>query len=395
MLDETSQQLSALYARFPPASKERFVASLFMIANTQPQEPCWCGSQKLFRDCHRDRQRLRKITDSETRSNLSRIMDANELCCATFDAANCGTFIKGAHTIQRGRVLQSMAKDGHVGTFYRNIHGFSNVGDIKNGVKRQASIFYGFCDYHDTELFKNFEVSEFTVSPENCWASSYRAICHEYYQKHAAKSAVAWQKDHSDRGYELYEQLLLQEQLALLERDIRKGFDDINIIKQTFEALKTNNQLNQFTSYIVQLDQPLDIAVCATVSPYYDINGVKIQNLGDPHIHFQHFFISTVTLQGNAAYLIAHLNEHLIIGDYLRDVFSRDNPFILDWLTKSIFAYAENTYFRLDWWSSLDPQRQQAIYDVAMGENYTKPFDYDDMVSASVRAKIQSIMMVM
>ncbi len=90
MLDETSQRLSALYARFSPASKERFVASLFMIANIQPQEPCWCGSQKLFMDCHRDRQRQRKITDSETRSNLSRIMDANEFCCATFDAANCG-----------------------------------------------------------------------------------------------------------------------------------------------------------------------------------------------------------------------------------------------------------------------------------------------------------------
>lgn len=390
-MDETSQQLSALYARYPQESKEKFVASLFMIAATTTGEPCWCGSRKLFEQCHLDRQRQRKITDSEIRSNVSRIMDANQYCCATFDAANCGTFIKGAHTIQRGRVLQSMAKDGHVGSFYRNIGGFSNIGDIKNGVKRQASIFYGFCDYHDTELFKNFEVSEFTVSQENCWASSYRAICHEYYQKHAAKSAVLWQKEQCDRGYALYEQLLLQEQLAVLERDIHKGFTDIHVIKQKCEALKTNNQLDQLTSYIIQLDKPLDIAVCSTMSPYVDINGVQIQNLGDPDIHFQHFFISTVTMQGNATYVISHLNEHTIIAAYLRDIFSRGNIFILDWLTKSIFAYSENTYFRLDWWTSIDPVRQQAIYDLAMSENYTTPFDYDDVVSATIGAKVQSI----
>lgn len=390
-MDDTSKRISELYAQLNQTSKTQFVADLLAISQTQKNEPCWCGSPKHFQDCHYERHSQRKISEAEIRKNISRIMDDMEYCCAAFDSQHCGTFIKGAHTIQRGRVLASMAKDGQIGTFYRNTHGFDNAKSIQTGVKRKASIFYGFCDYHDTELFKNIEVSEFTVSLENCWASSYRAICHEFYQKNAAKNAVQWQKENCDKGYVLYEQLMLQENVALLERDILKGFEDIQRIKNEFENINITHQLNLFTTYVIQLDSTLDIAVCGTMSPYYNINAQKIQNLGNPTTFFQHFYISTVTLQGKAAYIIAHLNHDTVIGTYLKEVFSRDNEFILNWLSKSIFAYSENTFFRLDWWFSIDSKTQQAIYDLAMDENYTKPFIYDDVVSKRLTGKIQRI----
>ncbi len=390
-MDDTSKRISELYAQLNQASKNRFVDDLLAISKTKKEEHCWCGSSKLFADCHFEKQTERKITDAEIRQHISRIMDDMEYCCATFDLKNCEGFIKGAHTIQRGRVLASMAKDGQIGIFYRNTHGFDDIKSIQTGIKRKASIFYGFCDYHDTELFKNIELTEFTVSPENCWASSYRAICHEFYQKNSAKNAVLWQKENCDSGYALYEQLMLQENLALLERDITKGFDDIHRIKKDFENIITTNQFNQFTTYVVQLDSTLDLAVCGTMSPYYDINAKKIQNLGNPNTPFEHFFISTVTLQGQAAYVISHLNHDKIIGNYLNDVFSRDHQFILDWLSKSIFAYSENTFFRIDWWFGIDAKTQQEIYDLAMNENYTKPFIYDDLVSKRLTGRIQSI----
>lgn len=389
-MDDVSKKINAYISRFNQESKDNFVKSLMIIKMTQDHDACWCGSNFLFKDCHMNREQQRKLTDSEIRSNISRIMDAMEYCCATFDSSNCNGFIKGAHTIQRGRVLASMAEKGKVGTFYRNTHGFNDIRSIQNGIKGQASIFYGYCDYHDSELFKKIEVEEFTVSPENCWASSYRAICHEYYQKKSAKNAVNWQKENCDKGYLPYEQLILQESLVYLERDINKGFDDISRIKYEFEQLK-NNQLNNFTSYIVQLDSPLDIAVCGTISPYYDINGKKIQNLGGQNRPFEHFYVSTVTLQGKAAYVIAHLNNDIIIGNYLKEVFSKGHQFILDWLSKSIFAYSENTFFRLDWWFSIDQVSQQAIYELAMNENYTRPFLYNDLVSKSLNGKIQCI----
>lgn len=70
---------------------------------------------------------------------------------------------------------------------------------------------------------------------------------------------------------------------------------------------------------------------------------------------------------------------------------SKDVSFVRNWLTKSIFAYTENSYFRLDWWEGLSTETQESIYAFAMTENYTKVFDFDELVSKDVRGQILQI----
>ncbi|MBF4286540.1 hypothetical protein, partial [Vibrio anguillarum] len=114
--------------------------------------------------------------------------------------------------------------------------GFEETRKLKTGVKKEASIFYGFCHYHDTELFKAIELEEFHPSLPNAWASSYRAVCHEYYQKKAAMEAVEWQTENIDKGLELYQQVLIQEKLYISNLNVKKGFEDIERIKLAFET---------------------------------------------------------------------------------------------------------------------------------------------------------------
>lgn len=390
-MDNTKHLAKKIFDSFDEPSKQRFLQDLLQIAETKPSDPCWCKSGKLFAYCHRGRESERLMSDSLKHSEISRIMDNPKFCCATFDIQNCSGVIKGAHTIQRGRVLASMAPNNHVGTFNRNQYGFDKTISIQNGIKHQASIFYGFCDFHDVELFKNFEVNEFTATIENCWASSYRAICHEYYQKTAAQDAIRWLKDNQDKGCELYQQVIIQYNLTRHEIDLRKGLDSIRKIKVSFEEVRTISNYQGFTSHIIRLDAPLDIAVCATISPFHDLNGNKIQNLGDLNNDFQYFFISTVTTNENASYIISYLDDHEIIRSYLDQLFMRDHQFIFNWLTKSIFAHSENTYFRLSWWDNLETEQKHAIYDLAMKENYTQAFEYDDLVGSTISARISAI----
>ena len=390
-MDDISKQIGEMIKGFNDELKMWFVHEILTAAQTKPNDPCWCKSGKSFKDCHLDRESKRKISEGELRKSWSRIFDSKKFCCASFDSNNCNLPIKGAHTVQRGRVLSSFCKDGHVGTFYRNTNGFESVRDIKSGVKKQASIFYGFCSYHDTELFKNIENVEFSISYENCWASSYRAVCHEFYQKNAAKEAVEWQINNIDMGYRLSDQIILQKSRWSLRRDMYKGFGDIDSIKGKYENLYKNSNFDCLKSYIIELDALISVAVCASISPYYKVDGTKIQNLDDPSYKFQHFSLSTVTINGKAAYIISYLKEHSVIGGYLLDVFSRDENFIKGWLFKSIFAYAENVYFDLDWWGLLGQAAKEAIYNLAMTENYTKPFGIDGEVSKNVSGSIISV----
>jgi hypothetical protein len=390
-MDDLSERLSSMIRRFDEETKARFCHAIIQASQTGAYEDCWCHSGEMYRECHFERHTHRKISEGEVRKQLSKIFDSKKYCSASFDEKSCKLPIKGAHTVQRGRVLSSMAKDGHVGTFYRNINGFEKLRDIKTGIKKEASIFYGFCEYHDTGLFKDIELNEFTATSENCWASSYRAVCHEYYQKNAAKEAVIWQLENLDKGYELSEQLILQEQLFLLKRDVFKGFEDISSIKNKYEKAKVQSEYDLLSSYVTVLDEPLCLSVSATMSPYYNISGVKVQNLGDPMYLFQHFALSTVTVNGCAAYVVSYLKEHNVIEKYLEEVFEKGSEFVKSWLTKCIFAYAENAFFNLDWWSNLRDDKKISIYNLAMSENYTVHFEIDDLVSSEIPGSIVSI----
>ncbi|MDV5246776.1 hypothetical protein [Shewanella xiamenensis] len=106
---------------------------------------------------------------------------------------------------------------------------------------------------------------------------------------------------------------------------------------------------------------------------------------------FQHFSLSTVTVNGCAAYVVSYLKEHGVIEKYLREVFEKGPGFVKSWLTKCIFAYAENTFFNLDWWSNIEDDKKTQIYNLSMSENYTVHFEIDELVSSEVTGSIVSI----
>lgn len=387
-----SEQISSIIKKLPPHAKLTLIQHLVEISNLQPDDLCWCNSRLAFKHCHKYRSSERKLTNKEIRANLSRIFDKERYCCATFDSHNCVLPIKGAHTVQRGKVLSSIAIDGHVGTFYRKMDTeYDETDKLKTGISRSASIFYGFCSYHDTELFKNIEAIDFIATPTNCWSSSYRATCHEYYQKTAAQEAATWLSENADIGYEVHEQILIQESLHIMRHELKKGLRDAASTKKIYEDIKRDSSYNILSSYVITLDKPLQIAACAAISPFYDTDGLRIQNFGNPAEPLQHIAISTTVKNGMACYIITHLKTHKIAEKYMSSVISKGNDFIKSWLFKSIFAYAENNYFNLDWWDNLSEDIQKEIQSLVKSENYTRHIPINQSISNEVAGNIISI----
>lgn len=393
-MDYLSDEIKKIMSKMDMGAKQRLIGDIAHVNTMTPNESCWCGSGEKFSECHLHREKKRKISRSVERHEQSRIFDKIEYCCASYDAHNCVLPIKGAHTIQRSRVLTSIAKDGHVGTFYRNSEGRLDEKGIKTGIKSDASIFFGFCSYHDTEIFKAIEINEFSPSLENCWSSSYRAVCHEFYQKTAACEAVDWKIKNLDNGRTLIEQLILQYSLRRIQRDILKGLDDISRIKSSFESIRLNSSFHLLKSYIIELDTPLTVAVCGTISPFYNLDGVRVQNFSGQQESLEHIALSTVCVQGRAVYCLSHLIEHDKAGIYLADLFQRGDEFIKNWLMKSIFAHVENNYFSLGWWNGISECDQEKVCELALSESYTSKLNYDDFPARLVPGKIYKKLMV-
>ena len=99
-----------------PSLKEKFIGP----PPLEPQrvmrvnEPCWCGSEKKWKKCHRDRE-------GQTPEPIGKLLDRQRSeklkgYCLHPEASetNCSQQIVRAHTVQRRGGLAAIAENGHV-----------------------------------------------------------------------------------------------------------------------------------------------------------------------------------------------------------------------------------------------------------------------------------------
>ena len=109
--------------------------------------------------------------------------------CFCYDSGECRGKIKNAHSIQRAGRLDLIKGRLPQGDVVYSLSEFvMKDGILQIGVKpigwaNAASTFWGFCDHHDTELFKAIENDNiFEKTPEHYFLHSYRSFAYSYHQ---------------------------------------------------------------------------------------------------------------------------------------------------------------------------------------------------------------------
>lgn len=156
-------------------------------------ELCPCGSEDKFKFCCYQKARearhkeIAEYKYSEQRINHMAILEwekADFKTCLGFNKEECSSVIKGAHSIQNNRFLNRISKDGHVYQISGEISKKKGHHAVFKKISRnKASTFFGFCDYHDTELFKPIELREYTGEPIQNFLFAFRASALEYHRK--------------------------------------------------------------------------------------------------------------------------------------------------------------------------------------------------------------------
>lgn len=122
-----------------------------------PYEPCWCGSRKKFKFCHSKREAAPRINVFEVEALMRDQADQGYCSHPEASAASCEGGIIRAHTVQRRGGLAAIAEAGHVLTLKPTMKGMidheGRPPPRAIGVGK-ASVFPGFCNRHDSDLFK-------------------------------------------------------------------------------------------------------------------------------------------------------------------------------------------------------------------------------------------------
>jgi hypothetical protein len=252
-------------------------APLVPLSDLAPQrkmgrnEQCWCRSGLKWKKCHDNRERLAPIPISEV-FNKERELLNEPRCLHPLAGEECGAKIIAAHSVQKRVGLKAIEEKGHVLALRRSL-GWAHKTDGDFAPERQgvqgASTFRGFCDNHDSVLFRPIEAQAWMASKETAFLLSFRAVAFELYAKLYAEKAGLWQKTWVDRGFDFVQQAQTQQYLEDCLTGVRLGIGDSYAWKKSYDDIYLSGDYDRYHYLSVELPQ-LPVVACGVMHIEYD-----------------------------------------------------------------------------------------------------------------------------
>ncbi|WP_319226363.1 hypothetical protein [Draconibacterium orientale] len=112
--------------------------------------------------------------------------NSNFKYCFYYDQSNCSKNIKKAHSVQKNRILNQLEAPVNGNNLIYSFNDFEDEDFKTKGLipigKKKASIFTGFCDFHDSKLFSPIENFPFQGTSEQLFLFTYRTFAHGLHQ---------------------------------------------------------------------------------------------------------------------------------------------------------------------------------------------------------------------
>lgn len=316
----------------------------------EPYEQCPCGSDQKFKFCcyqkAREARHNRKDYTSYSDSRINHIinqnwMEADFKICLGFDKEKCTDEIKNAHSVQNNRILNLISEKGHLYEISSEITRKGPIPLFKKISRNKASTFFGFCDYHDTELFKPIELYDYNEEPIQDFLFAFRGAALEYHRK--------------QRALNLHRKIFKEHPASLLdERSIRMYRTaqlDVSDWKQDYDLFKRDYMSNDFSNIKTvfrQLDYEVNFTACSAFAIQYDLVGKQINDI---HGDFESekmpsIFINVYPVEGATNILITyHKQDEATYKNYLTQVGLLDEDRLKEYLNYLIIEYTENIFF--------------------------------------------------
>ncbi len=219
--------------------------------------------------------------------------------------------INGAHSVQNNRILNEIAEDGHIMEYDKLETKF--VG--KEIGRYKASVFYGFCNKHDS-IFRPIEVEEYKASEEQNFLFAYRAFV---VSSHKALEVGAWTK---------------------IDPQLKK---DIQENKEYFDKALQNQDYGAIKSFVYKMPYFCPIASSSSFYLDYDFEGMPIEHSETKRM--EDIFITLFPIKDCTFFILSYFRIDEKIYGMLGDQIQKRSNFESD-LTMLIAAHTEDVYFK-------------------------------------------------
>lgn len=339
-------------------------------------DPCFCGSGRKYKHCHLKLSQAEPLTPWSQGEILNKRYSAEYCLHPDAEASECSGPIVRAHTIQRNGGLSKIASpQGYVYTFL--LDGVDYAKARIEGTKillerlpkwigiRKASTFTGFCNRHDTEVFRPIEVNPFEECQEHAFLLAYRGICRSVFMK---KANLEFYKtmDFLDRGLPLADQLnVAQIRRSLV--DEAQSFTDMALLhKGAYDEVLRFGNYESVRYFIVRIKEAPEILCSGAITPHFDFQGRIIQDINLPRVQQEQVSFSIISTDSGGAVVFSWLKGNLPADRLVRSLKELLLHEVPHAIVRFTFEHFENVFVQPSWWEGLGKLEQERLKQRSM-----------------------------
>lgn len=240
-------------------------------------EPCPCGSGKKYKKCCLTKSDEQRLAEAVLRSSQNLKNEAHIKQCLHPNKDECDEKIIKAHAIQNNRILNKISEKGMIVSMDGVQHLVLQTAETKG--RKVATVFTGFCRYHDKTLFQEIEDKPFTCTSKQLFILTYRTMAWHYHKKQEQINATCIQYEKLRKeGFDLAKSDDYIDYLTMLSA----GNSDNEIEKRQFDKYLLEENFDVISSVIWEIPYEVSFAVSMMTELEHDIKGNILNDmLGD------------------------------------------------------------------------------------------------------------------
>lgn len=233
---------------------------------------------------------------------------------------------------------------------------------------RDASTFMGFCNKHDTAMFRAVEAGPIALTQETCFLLSFRTVAYELFQKRAALRQIEIQRD-LDKGSLFEHQCEIQQHLHFYREGIVRALTDLERWKTAYDTAFSENGFEAFSFFGVAFSDILPVVGCGGFYPEFDFDGRALQKFGRGGATLQSVTYNLTVVNGRSVAVLGRMEgKDGPAADFTQSFATLSPRDKAEAAIRLGFEHLENFYMNPSWWYSLpDPARNAAIARMPSG----------------------------
>ena len=246
---------------------------------------------------------------------------------------------------------------------------------IKEIRRKNATTFYGFCEYHDSVVFIEIENICYEGSEKQNLLHAYRTCAQEYHKKNRVLKVM---KECFKDNPSIYNMPYFIENYTNTEL----AFNDVETYMNIFNKAFENDRFDIVESYVYKFDKVYDFAVTTMFNPTYDLEGKLLNDIySKDEERLKSIFVSVLPTKENSYMIISYLKEDTSnFESYINQIKKMNDENLKRFLNNLLPTYSENIVLSPRLWNKWTPFSRREYEKVVCGQIG----DFDKLISGEV-----------